>query len=184
MSEELLVRHCSPTLAGMKTGNIFSCSYSELSELREFIRNLNLRLVKKGLRVVPIRATEGRALIYVYRPKHLERDLKNDTAVQLLNQCDYNIASADKCVNCLICRLKEKCEFPHEIGLFLGYPPEDVCGFIENRAEDFKCVGTWKVYGDAESAQKTFARYKKCTDVYCAKFAEGRPLDKLAVSDR
>lgn len=25
MSEDLLIRHCSPTLAGIKTGNLFSC---------------------------------------------------------------------------------------------------------------------------------------------------------------
>ena len=25
-------------------------------------------------------------------------------------------------------------EFPHDIGLFLGYPPEDVLGFITNKA--------------------------------------------------
>ena len=35
----------------------------------------------------------------------------------------------------LIKRLNEDAEFPHEIGLFPGYPPEDVRGFIENRAE-------------------------------------------------
>ena len=26
MSEDLLIRHCSPTLAGIKTGNLFSCA--------------------------------------------------------------------------------------------------------------------------------------------------------------
>ena len=46
----------------------------------------------------------------------------------------------------------ESGEFPHEVGLFLSYPPEDVKGFIDHRANDFKCAGLWKVYGDEEKA--------------------------------
>ena len=35
MSEELIVRYCSPTLAGMKTGNMFNCTYSDITEMQE-----------------------------------------------------------------------------------------------------------------------------------------------------
>ena len=35
----------------------------------------------------------------------------------------------------------ESGELPHEVGLFLSYPPEDVKGFIDHRANDFKCAG-------------------------------------------
>lgn len=73
-------------------------------------------------------------------------------------------------------------EFPHEIGLFLGYPPEDVCGFIENRAGGYKCVGEWKVYGDADKAKEIFAKYRKCTEVYCAQFAQGKSIERLTVA--
>ena len=34
----------------------------------------------------------------------------------------------------------ESGEFPHEVGLFLSYPPEDVKGFIDHRANNFKCT--------------------------------------------
>ena len=40
-------------------------------------------------------------------------------------------------------------KFPHEIGIFLGYPLADVAGFIRNKGRNCKCIGTWKVYGDA-----------------------------------
>ncbi len=78
-------------------------------------------------------------------------------------------------------RLKECEEFPHEIGLFLGYPPEDVQGFIENRADGCKYAGCWKVYGDADAARKIFAKYKKCTDIYCMQFARGMSIERLTV---
>lgn len=81
----------------------------------------------------------------------------------------------------LVRRLDENEEFLHEIGLFLGYPPEDVRGFIENKAAGYKYVGDWKVYGDEEKARKTFAKYKKCTRVYCAQFALGKSIERLTV---
>ena len=56
----------------------------------------------------------------------------------------------------LIERLRAYDEFPHEIGLFLSYPPEDVKGFIEHHAADFKYAGLWKVYGDEQRARDLF----------------------------
>lgn len=80
--------------------------------------------------------------------------------------------------------MRGSAEFPHEVGLFLSYPPEDVKGFIENRAANAKCTGVWKVYGDERQAQQTFDRYKKCTQTYCERWRSGVKLDRLAVADR
>lgn len=184
MSEELVVRHCSPTLAGVKTGSIFSCCYESRDELKEYIRGLNGALVKKGLRVLPLRAADGKALIYIYRPCRLANDLKQNTAAQLLSRHDYDSCSPERCIIKLMARLKKSEEFPHEIGLFLGYPAEDVQGFIDNKAACCKCVGAWKVYGDEKAAQKTFAKYRKCTEIYCKKYADGATIERLAVKVR
>ena len=66
--------------------------------------------------------------------------------------------------------------------LFLGYPPEDVCGFMKNKACNCKCVGCWKVYGDEEAAKKKFAQYKKCTQVYSDQWANGTDIERLTVA--
>ena len=76
----------------------------------------------------------------------------------------------------------ESGEFPHEVGLFLSYPPEDVKGFIDHRANGFKCAGLWKVYGDEAKAQALFAKFKKCTEIYCALWQTGSKLEQLAVA--
>ena len=76
----------------------------------------------------------------------------------------------------------ESGEFPHEVGLFLSYPPEDVKGFINHRANDFKCAGLWKVYGEEEKACSLFAKYKKCTEIYCALWQSDSKLEQLAVA--
>jgi len=184
MPEELIVRHCSPTLAGLKTGSLFRCPYTEEKTLTKEIRALNRRLVPKGLRILPLRLDRKAktALIYLYRPTDLKRDLSDDETGRLLCERGYTPAKAEGCIRDLVERLQKSKDFPHEIGLFLGYPPEDVRGFIENRACGHKCVGCWKVYGDVDKAQKTFERYEKCTRIFCRAYEKGSSLEGLAKS--
>ena len=73
-------------------------------------------------------------------------------------------------------------EFPHEIGLFLSYPLEDVEGFIENGGKNSKCTGCWKVYCNEKEAERRFSQFDKCARVYRQLWAQGRPLEKLTVA--
>ena len=122
MSEALVIRHCSPTLAGIKTGNLFSCDCPCKKELIKALSGLNRKLVPKGIRILPLRVRKGRALIYVYRPHALENDLTDQSARELLLQYGYLPGNLNACLLRLIHRLDSVEEFPHEIGLFLSYP--------------------------------------------------------------
>lgn len=181
MSEKMLIEHCSPTLAGIKTGSLFSCKAEHIDDVKKTIRALNRLLIHKGLRILPIRYRKGRVLIYVYRPAYLSRDLEDTMAREILDARGYDCGNPEACVARLIKNMAFSDDFPHEIGLFLGYPPEDVRGFIENKAEGFKYVGYWKVYGDEERAINLFEKYKKCTDIYSRRFAAGSSLDRLTI---
>ena len=41
MSEEMIIQHCAPTLAGMKTGNLLPVLIRQKKELQKEIRHLN-----------------------------------------------------------------------------------------------------------------------------------------------
>ncbi len=179
---DLLVKHCSPTLAGLKTGGLFACDIADPETLRREVSLCNRMLSGKGLRVLPVRCREGRALVYAYRPAHLARDLTADLAQSILYCRGYSCDNPCKCVAELIKRCQTCKDFPHEIGLFLGYPPEDVHGFIENRSACHKCAGMWRVYGDLGRAQTLFAKYKKCSDVYGTQWQRGAPIERLTVN--
>lgn len=182
MPEDYLIRHCAPTLAGIKTGSIFLCPYESPQALRDALRRVNRSLGPKGLRVLPLRCSGTKALIYLYRPGRLAADLEDAEAAGLLQSQGYCTENCGKCVAQLIQRLREQPDFPHEIGLFLGYPPEDVKGFIEQGADACKFTGCWKVYGDEETARKKFAQYRKCTRIYREQWAKGRAIERLTVS--
>ena len=182
MSEEILIRQGAPTLAGIKTGSLFPCPCEDREDLLADIRRLNRLLVPKGLCLLPIRFLEGQALLYLYRPAELRRDLQDALASELLRQAGYADESCARCVAQLIRRFRESGEFPHEVGLFLSYPPQDVRGFIENHAVNYKCAGLWKVYGDEALARRLFDKFRKCTDIYCALWRAGSGIDQLAVA--
>lgn len=180
MIKGALVEYCSPTLADMKTGSLFALKCAE-SSIRSELRELNLMLKKKGLRLLPVKKELNRTLLYLYRPKRLERDLCDPEARAILAKKGYYSEDAGKCLVCLVKRLALDTDFPHEIGLFLGYPPNDVKCFMENGGECAKCVGCWKSYGDPKQALKIFEKYKKCTEYYRTEESKGRSLEQLIV---
>ena len=182
MSEELLVKQCAPTLAGIKTGSLFTCPCDDRESLLADIRRLNRLLVPKGLCLLPIRYRDDHALLYLYRPAELRRDLESGMARDILQKAGYRCDGCQRCVARLIRRFREEGEFPHEVGLFLSYPPEDVRGFIENETRNYKFTGYWKVYGDEERSRALFDKFERCTRCYLASWARGTGVERLALA--
>lgn len=183
MLSEDIVRYCAPTMACIKTGSMFNCLYQSRQEMIGKLRILNRMLRTRGMRIVPLRWKDGRVLIYLYRPEMLAEDLMAPAALQLLCECGYSCGNPERCIVQLMARLRENGEFPHEIGLFLGYPPADVDGFM-HRKDEWKICGLWKVYDDVESATKQFMRCRRCTQEYMRRFEGGCSLSSLAVAGK
>ena len=181
-AEETVVRQCAPTLAGIKTGSLFPCPYDSRQQLLADIRRMNRVLVPRGLCLLPMRLGQGRALLYLYRPQALRRDLDDDLSCRLLRQAGDPCGSCGQCVARLVQRLRTEEEFPHEVGLFLSYPPEDVKGFIDHRANGFKCAGLWKVYGDEQTAKNIFEKYEMCSKIYSRQWQQGKSIEQLTVA--
>lgn len=182
MLESLLVRHGAPTLAGLKTGTLFSCPFADRQEMLCALLHWNRRLSPKGLRLLPLARHRGRTLVYLYRPLALSRDLRRPQIRAVLQAKDYPCQSPERCILHLRHKLDSCREFPHEIGLFLGYPPEDVLGFM-NDPTGCKLAGLWKVYGDVPAARLRFAQYRACARLYSQCLGLGIPPDQLAFPD-
>jgi hypothetical protein len=180
MIRESMIEYGAPTLAGIKTGNAFSVHSSE-NGITEEIRAINHVLTKKGLRMVPIKQTDRFTLVYLYRPSRLKKDLSSPEAVSILSGKGYSCDDPDRCLAQLVEHLRYDKEFPHEIGLFLGYPPEDVRSFMKSPCQGVKCVGCWKAYSNKEEAEKTFERFQKCTEIYKKEANQGKSLEELIV---
>ena len=184
MLEEYLIGNCSPTLASLKTANLFSMPYRSEEELFDQIAYWNQEMKEKGISVVLLRRHETKALVYVCRKARLEENLKQSDVAGFLARYGYRITGDHMDVDAALEHLKGRLAgqegFPHEIGLFLDYPLGDVVGFIENAGHNFKCSGCWKVYSRQRDAEESFCRFKESTAAFEALFDEGASLESLA----
>lgn len=185
MLANLLVEYCSPTLAGIKTASLFNCSYGTHSrtELAFILALWNSRLNSKGISLKALRVSNGTALLYVYREKQLIEDFNKNGVEEFLSSCGYDISNIPLCIERLSNRICESESFPHEIGLFLGYPLGDVMGFIENKGKNSLYTGFWKVYCNKNEAIKIFEKYKKCREIYQKLYNGGKPIMQLIAAN-
>lgn len=176
---ERVVKHCSPTLAGLKCGSMFRLnadSHVVLCGLRDMHRTI----CQRGVRVLVLYADSNGPLLYIYRPSLLAKRLADPEVMEFLESYGYHEKGVNRTLRALRDRFS-KCPMPPEIGVFLDYPMEDIKGYIKNEGRCCRCIGCWKVYGDVDAAEKKFISYKKCRDIYTRRLMEGVPLEKLAV---
>ncbi|WP_026840578.1 DUF3793 family protein [Citrifermentans bremense] len=70
--------------------------------------------------------------------------------------------------------------FPHEIGVFLGYPLKDVVGFMGWAPLSFTCQGPWKIFGNPVPSLELAENHRKCRCEMSLQLASGcNPLDCL-----
>lgn len=182
MIEKYLIEYCSPTLARLKTANLFSISYTDREELSSQISICNQQLNEKGIYVTILRMGGEKALIYVYRKSRLEKELQGRETSEFLASYGYEEFTAAYAIARLRERFSKREDFPHEIGVFLGYPLGDVKGFIQHQGRHYKCAGCWKVYQDEGEARKLFGKFRKCRAVYQELFQKGRSVWQLTVA--
>lgn len=182
MSDEIIISYCSPTLANLKIGNIFSYKCSSISLLKKQLDSYNKLLNSKSIFLTLLNFKDDNALIYMFRSQQLERYLLSFEVQSFMKKYGYSSGSIYHYIKKLSYKLRFNNEFPHEIGLFLGYPLEDVKCFITNHGLHCKYLGTWKVYHNLDDALKTFDSYKKCTKVYKNKLKNGFSLESLVTS--
>ena len=134
------------------------------------------------VRVLKSCPVTGAVLVYVYRPTQVAAILQRGDVQDFLQSEGYTPGNAESMLAQLSRRLCCEEDFPHEIGVFLGYPLADVIGFIQNRGKNFTACGYWKVYTDPSAAQKAFDRYKKCERIYARCYYNGTPIRQLTVA--
>ena len=180
-----LIEHCAPTLAGLKPASLFRFQPEEGRAFPAEFLTCRRALEGRGLVLTLLKGCRrtGAYLVYLYRRAALDRLLGQAEHAGFLREMGYEPWTESRgCLRQLAARLCLEGEFPHEIGVFLGYPLEDVKGFIRHKGKNFTLCGCWKCYGDPGEARRQFRRFKDCTNDYRRRFAAGATLSQLAVA--
>ncbi len=183
--EAFLVEQCAPVLAGIKPGSLFPYILGPGEELWTLLDHWNQTLAAKGVQAAAVKrcSRTGAYLIYVFRPDQVKAVLARPEVKAFLQTYGYAPGQGiPEALSLLTRRLCMQEEFPHEVGIFLGYPLHDVQGFICHKGKNSLCSGCWKVYAEPQKAQRLFRRYRLCTQVYRAQFRQGKSAAQLTVA--
>lgn len=173
-AEYALGVYCGVTFAGIKVAGLFRLEKEELESLRECMR----RFHEKGFAFIVLKEDETRLLVYVYHEKKLKEVLFEVGARAFLRARGYEYTNEKEAIKELKKRMGRK-EFPHEVGVFLGYPLEDVEGFIAHPQEGVLVAGCWKAYARAEEKKKTFERLHRCSENIRERLLRGQCLTTI-----
>ena len=183
MFEKLLIEQAAPTLAGIKPASLFPYCADSLEHAFNEIVEWDRKLSVSGIRIMALCSCEekNRVLVYSYRITALNKLLSDGDTMDFLAGCGYDTCdqSCENMLRQLALRTGCVSGMPHEIGVFLGYPLEDVEGFIKNNGKNHSFCGYWKAYGDPEAAQKRFDQYRRCTAACCEQFRKGTAITQL-----
>lgn len=157
----IITYEIAPTLCGKKSASLIALTKAnkdmyDLWEMNkmEFLRRIPLKYFE-------FNNTGDTVTVLFYNEDKLKELLVDIDCINFLK--DYGYSGDITTVYGCLCKLKERFSvcFPHEIGLFLDIPLEDVRGFVKNSGKDYKYCGYWKVYSDVENTIKKFESYSK-----------------------
>ena len=154
--ERLLANHCAPVICRKKAANLIVAGQEFLGYLPEVLEG-------GGVSWVNLCGCGKCCHLLFYDRERLENYLNKERHGEFLKSYGYQERSLAGKLSRLAERYegyqKKEGKFPHEIGLFLEYPLEDIKGFIAHQGKDALESGYWKVYGDVDQARETFRLY-------------------------
>lgn len=153
-----LAFQCAPVISGIKISNLLKINKKVFGYVLKILKDtgLSLKIIGKE---------KKNLLILVYREKELSDYLSKKEVSGFMYSLGYKNLDIDEVFKNLIIRYKAykgfKKDFPHELGLLLGYPIGDVSAFIRNKGKGFLYCGYWKVYSDVERKIALFKTYEE-----------------------
>lgn len=170
----------SPVIAGGKpsstvtlTGGIDGLYGTWQSIGKEYLKELQLDSIE-------LRKDKDTLVILIYKKENLKKTLFKEDSIKFLSKIGYSKE----------CNLKELLEIlverynmfhcPHELGIFLGIPLEDVKAFMDCSEDKCLVCGYWKVYDNIEKAEKIFSYYDKSKDLAKEYILKRKDLSTIA----
>lgn len=167
---------CAPLVAKLKVSNLLILPVEDVIKVRQILKysDVDYKLIS---------VKDKKATMLLYREKELEEYFDNKDIRLLMQFMGYT----DFSMNALIARFRkhyvayqqDAAEFPHEMGFFLGYPLEDVVGFIQNQGKNFLYTGYWKVYADLQEKVSLFQKFELAQEALVQYISDGGTMERL-----
>ena len=179
--ETKMVLQCAPLIKGIKMANLLIVSSKDEEAVRVILK-------KTGIIHYRLLRQDEKTTFLLFRKLQLATHLNDPDVQRILKANGYEDVSLGGILRTFQCRYQTYMErgegFPHEMGLLLGYPVEDVEGFIEHKGKNYLYSGYWKVYEDVASKMKLFEDYENAKEELIVLLANGHGIRSIIQSYR
>ncbi len=171
-----IVLHCAPFLAGLRISNLLILQKDQAARVRWLFAQTRFSYVI-------LYSSSQKEVMLLYREQELNRYLGRGEVRTMLREMGYRDFSTERLLEVFAARyvsfMQGRNSFPHEMGLFLGYPLEDVRGFIEHNGRNAVCAGYWKVYENQPEKQLLFHGFHLAEEGLVKLMAQGFRLEDI-----
>ena len=171
-----LAFQCAPVLMNYKISNLLIVEKEKIDSVKQLF-------AKTELSCKLVMVSEEKSAFLIYREEALKSYLECRKVRELMESFGYENYELEKILEEFSRKYTEYVSnsgsFPHEMGLLLRYPVEDVIGFIQNDGENFLYSGYWKVYTNLSEALEHFERYNLAKETAVRMVSEGKDIFQI-----
>lgn len=178
-----LAMETAEVLAGVKPANLINLADRPQSCGRNLFRlwqrHGHSLLAASGLNWRELPGRRGGVLLLIYHTKTLTELLARPATQAVLTRVGYaNPANPAAALEQLSQRLRQQA-FPHEIGVFLGYPLKDVAAFLGWVKLPYTCQALWRIYGKPEASLALAEVFRQSRCRMAQRLTSGTAVDCL-----
>ena len=155
--ETQMALQCAPFIMGLRVSNLFVVRNEKLDKL-------HIMLCEAGIHYMKLIEGEFKTTVFLYNKKGMLEYMSDVRVKSAMSQMGYINMKFEHMLKAFkqryVSYMKDGGDFPHEMGFFLGYPYEDVVGYIRNEGKNSLFTGYWKVYDDVSKKVKMFQMFE------------------------
>lgn len=171
-----LILQCAPFISGLKKSNLLLVNKEKLYKLKKL---LDGSLISYSV----LYENSNKIALLLYNEQEMNKYLNNESVKTFLLDMGYENISFKNILKIFKLRYEKYMqgneEFPHEMGILLGYPIEDVKGFVKNKGKNSLYTGYWKVYDKVEEKEKLFEKFKQVEETMIKLIYYGITMEEI-----
>ena len=174
--ETQLALQCAPLIMGLKVSNLFIIPAENETVVQMVLKH-------SGISCFRLLRTTEKITYLLYRRKDLEQVIEHPKIRAFFQKEGYERFTLGTILYTFQRRYESYMTaggmFPHEMGLLLGYPLDDVTGFIEQKGKNYLYAGYWKVYADMGEKIRLFQAFEAAKETLIQAVARGIRMEEL-----
>ena len=174
--EVQLLLQCAPMIAGLKASNLLIIASENEADARRILNGTKISCAR-------LARMDKKTTMLIYHEQWVKEYLASREVSELLRVLGYEGKGFYEVLHSVRKKyrsyMKKEGEFPHELGLLLGYPAEDVKGYMDNKGRNYLCTGYWQVYADPAAKLNLFQKFELARERLIRAIFDGMEIQEV-----